>query len=161
MGQDITREANSSSASQEILGILLNSKVHYHVHASTPLIPTLSQMIPVHNLPSYFFTIQFNITLISTSKCSSWFRSLGLSNRNPYEFFFFFMQATFRLSRPPWFHHPRANNLAPQYEISSRFLIFSPCLAQISSSAPYSLFLSASFKDAVIAKVIWHQCGPG
>jgi hypothetical protein len=47
-------EANSSIASQEITHILLNSKIHYHIHNSPPLTPTLSQINPLHFLRTYF-----------------------------------------------------------------------------------------------------------
>jgi len=37
------REANSTSASQKILHISFNTKVHYRVHKSLPNIPILNQ----------------------------------------------------------------------------------------------------------------------
>jgi hypothetical protein len=58
-------EANSSSASQEI-HILWNLKIHDRVHNSVTLAPTLSQINPGHNVPSYFFTTHFNIILLYT-----------------------------------------------------------------------------------------------
>jgi hypothetical protein len=43
--------------SQELLRILWNSKVHYRVHNSPQLVPTLTQTSALHALPSRFFKI--------------------------------------------------------------------------------------------------------
>jgi hypothetical protein len=57
-------------ASKEMPGILWNPKVHYLIHTSPPLVPNLSPINPVHDLPSYFFNIYFNNICQSTSRSS-------------------------------------------------------------------------------------------
>jgi len=42
------------------------------VHRSRPLFPILSQLIPVHTLPSYMSKMQFIIILPSTMEPSKW-----------------------------------------------------------------------------------------
>ena len=46
-------EANSYSTSNKILCIFWTSKIHYRVHNSLPLDPTLSQINPVNALPTH------------------------------------------------------------------------------------------------------------
>jgi hypothetical protein len=57
-----SREAASWAATQELLSILWNPKVHYCVHKSPPLVPVLSEIDPVHTTPSYLSKIHFGVT---------------------------------------------------------------------------------------------------
>jgi len=75
-------EAHSSSASQEIPGLLRNLKEHYHVHKSLPFANILNQMHPVHFCPSCFFKIHSNIIFPSTPRSSEWSLAFRFSNKS-------------------------------------------------------------------------------
>jgi hypothetical protein len=81
MEQCPTRDTNSSLASQEIRHILWDPKVHYHVYKIPPLSTIVSQMIAAQTLSSYFFKINFNITVSYMPR--KWSLSFTYHYQNP------------------------------------------------------------------------------
>jgi hypothetical protein len=80
-----TREAANCAATQELLSILWNPRVRYRVHKSPPLIPVLSQINPIHTIPSYLSNckLYFNIVHPPKSRSSQWSLSFWLSHQYP------------------------------------------------------------------------------
>jgi len=68
MEQSPSWETNRFSDSQEIPGILWNSKIHYRIHKRPPHVPLTSQIDPVHALTFYCLKIHLNIILSSLNK---------------------------------------------------------------------------------------------
>jgi hypothetical protein len=60
-----------------------------------PLAPILGQFNPVHNLPYYFFRINFNIILPSTPMSLEWSVRSGFRAKTWYDFLFSHTRVTF------------------------------------------------------------------
>jgi hypothetical protein len=76
-------EANRFAASQEILRIVWNTKVHYRIYKWPPPVPIPSQLNPVHTLTSHFLKTHLNIIPPTKSGSPQWFLSLMFPRQNP------------------------------------------------------------------------------
>jgi hypothetical protein len=74
--------ANSRSASQEIPCLLWNTKAHYRVHKSPPLVSIPRQMQTVHTFPTYFPKMHSNIIFPPTPRSSEWSLPFRFSDQN-------------------------------------------------------------------------------
>jgi hypothetical protein len=57
-------------------------KVHYRIHKIPPTVPVLNQINPVHDLPTNFFQINFNIIFLPTPRSSKWSTSFRFPHQN-------------------------------------------------------------------------------
>ena len=83
MVQSSSWEANWFAASQEILRILWNPKVHYCTHKRPPPVPILGQPNPVHIPTSHLLEIHPNIIHPSTPRSPQWSLSLWFPHQHP------------------------------------------------------------------------------
>ena len=72
MVQSPSWEANWLAASQEILRISRNPKVHYRTHKRPPPVPILGQHNPVHTATCHLLEIHPNIIHPSTPRSPQW-----------------------------------------------------------------------------------------
>jgi hypothetical protein len=72
-------QAASCASTQKLQSILWNPKVHYRIRKSPPLVPILSQINPIHIIPSYLSKIHFTIVNSTTSLSSYWSSSFWIS----------------------------------------------------------------------------------
>jgi len=69
------------SSCHEIHRILWKPEVNHHVHRSLSPVPILSQMNPIHILPSYFFMMHLSVTFPSMISSSKWPVPSGLPTK--------------------------------------------------------------------------------
>jgi len=127
MKQSPSREANKSSASQEISRILWNAEVLYRTHKCQSFVHILSQMSPVHASPSHCLKIHFIIIIRPFKSRSSKF-SFSLRTSDQY----YVWTSPFsnrclipRLSRSSWFGHPYNIWWGVQIIITAPYVVFS------------------------------------
>jgi hypothetical protein len=86
-------EAASSVAIQEFPSILWKPNAHYCVHKSHQLVPTMSQINPVHTTPSYLRSILILFTYLHLGLLSGLFPS-GFPTNILHAFVFATIRAT-------------------------------------------------------------------
>jgi len=99
-------EANRFAASEEILRILWNPKVHCHIHKCPPTFPILSHLDPIHTPTSHFLKIHLNIILPSAPGSPQWSLFLRFPHQNHVHIFP--LPHTCHMPRPShfsWFYH--------------------------------------------------------
>ena len=84
MVQSPSWETNWFAASQEILRILRNPKVHYRTHKRPPPVSILGQSNPVHIPTSHLLEIHPNIIHPSTPRSPQWSPSSGFPSKTLY-----------------------------------------------------------------------------
>jgi hypothetical protein len=88
-----SREAAHCAATQELPSVLWNPRVHCRVHKTSPLVPILSQIDPVHIITFYLRSILILATHLSLGLPSGLLPS-GFSTNILYAFLFPPMRVT-------------------------------------------------------------------
>jgi hypothetical protein len=83
MEQIPTSEANQFAASDGILHVLWNRKVHYGINNLTSTVVIRGQLNPVENLTSHYLEIHLIINFTSKSVCPKWSLSLRFRQQKP------------------------------------------------------------------------------
>lgn len=88
MGTSTFLKANNSSPIQGILRILCNPKFHYRVHNNTLIIPIMSNINPIQDLPSYLLKISLNIIFSASRGIQNYFDHSGFPIKSLHHFSF-------------------------------------------------------------------------
>ena len=131
MVQSPSWEANWFAASQEILRISRNPKIHYRTHKRPPTVPILGQPNPVHTPTSHLLEIRSNIAHPSTPRSPQWSSSLRFPHQDP-------------------IHPPSPHPYAPHAQSISFFSILSP--------AQYWVRNTNQQQTITIFKALWLVC---
>jgi hypothetical protein len=102
----LTKLSPSWGAASSAASTLWNPKVNYCAHKSPQLVPILSHINPVHNIPFYISKIHFNIVHPPTSWSYQWSLSFWLSHQYP--ICILLLNHSCYMSRPS--HPPRLHN---------------------------------------------------
>jgi hypothetical protein len=105
IGLSPSRGAASRSVTQEFPNILWNPKLHYRVHKSPPLVPTLSQVSSVHTTASYLSKIYLILSSHLRLCLPSGIFSSGFPSKILYALSFLHPCYMLCPSHPPWLHH--------------------------------------------------------
>jgi hypothetical protein len=114
-----------SSVSQEILPILWNRNVHYHIHKHWQPVPTLSPINPAHASPTHVFKIHFNTILPSRPRSSKW----SLSFRSPTKILYARLLPHVRATRPA---HYILQNFITRIIFAEQFILYIYIICEIS-----------------------------
>ena len=125
MVQSPSWEANWFAASQEILRISRNPKVHYRTHKRPPPVSILGQPNPVHIPTSHLLEVHPNIIHPSTPRSPQWFLPSGFRTKtlyapSPHPFASHAQPISFfSILSPAQYWVSSTNHLAPRYAITS------------------------------------------
>jgi hypothetical protein len=148
-------EAANCAATRELRSILWNPKVYYRVHKSPPLISILSQIDPIHTIPSYLFKIHFNIVHSFTSWSSKWYLSFWLSHQHPICIpllpHLCYMPCT---SHPPWDSKPSGEKILELFDVNEFEISTPQCPLQNSSAGNSDVLGIVVHQNSRLSRVI-------
>jgi hypothetical protein len=143
MEQSSAWEAIKCSASQQILNLEWNPKVHCHVHKSPPPHPIQSQESSPHT--NSFFKIHFNIILPFMLRSPKWSLPFRFANYN-FESITCLLLTDINIATFAAHHHFTSSWALTQYHIFQPRLYVS-CFPKVLLRATFNCFLSLKHKN--------------